>query len=46
MITAVLLAIGCLRIMRPWRTDDDYWFHHSALLAAVLLGCLLIALSD
>jgi hypothetical protein len=39
----VVVIAGWL-VLRPWRTDDDRWFHESALLMAALLGGLFVML--
>jgi hypothetical protein len=40
-----LLVGVALLASRPWRSQDETWFHHSALIAALLLGALLIMIA-
>jgi hypothetical protein len=39
------MMLSALLSSRPWRARDQRWFDVSALLAALLLGGLLIALA-
>ena len=39
----LLVTIG-LVAARPWRTEDEGWFHSSALLGAIAISALLLVL--
>ena len=43
MALLLVLAMVGLISTRPWRTDNERWFHESALAAAALLGALFIS---
>jgi hypothetical protein len=38
-----LLGLVGLASGRPWRAEDERWFHASALLAAILVAVVLFA---
>jgi hypothetical protein len=44
-VIVLLMMLSVLVSTRPWRGRDEPWFDESALLAALLLGGLLIALA-
>jgi hypothetical protein len=44
-VIVLLMMLSALVSSRPWRARDEPWFDESALLAALLLGGLLVALA-